>query len=40
MRCVIARFPFDFTKGDVLESMKRFKPEEVIGSSVIVGRRT
>ncbi|MET7695347.1 SCO5918 family protein [Streptomyces sp. NPDC005483] len=40
MRCVIARFPFDLTKGGVLESMKGVKPEEVLGASVIVGRRT
>ena len=29
MRCVIARFPFEFTKGGVLESMKGVKPEPV-----------
>ncbi|KPI33689.1 hypothetical protein OV450_6397 [Actinobacteria bacterium OV450] len=40
MRCVIARFPFDLTKAGVLESMKGVKPEEVIGESVIIGRRT
>lgn len=40
MRCVIARFPFDLTKSGVLESMKGVKPEEVIGASVIIGRRT
>ncbi|MDQ0681179.1 hypothetical protein QF032_000173 [Streptomyces achromogenes] len=40
MRCVIARFPFDLTKSGVLESMKGVKPEEVLGTSVIVGRRT
>ncbi|MGW0600187.1 SCO5918 family protein [Streptomyces sp. NPDC002776] len=39
MRCVIARFPFDLTKGGVLESMKGIKPEPVTGESVIVGRR-
>lgn len=40
MRCVIARFPFDLTKSGVLESMKGIKPEQVIGESVIIGRRT
>lgn len=40
MRCVIARFPFDLTKSGVLESMKGVKPEEAVGASVIVGRRT
>src|SRR5689334_10314200 len=40
MRCIIARFPFELTKSGVLESMKGVKPEEVIGASVIVGRRT
>ncbi len=39
MRCVIARFPFDLTKGGVLESMKGVKPEPVTGESVIIGRR-
>ncbi|MFJ8661242.1 SCO5918 family protein [Streptomyces sp. NPDC093795] len=40
MRCVIARFPFDLTKNGVLDSMKGVKPEEVVGDSVIIGRRT
>ncbi|WP_406507926.1 SCO5918 family protein [Streptomyces sp. NBC_00212] len=40
MRCVIARFPFDLTKSDVLESMKGIKPEQVAGESVTIGRRT
>ncbi|CAM5664748.1 hypothetical protein SAVIM338S_06869 [Streptomyces avidinii] len=39
MRVVIARFPFDLTKSGVLESMKGIKPEEVVGESVIIGRR-
>jgi hypothetical protein len=39
MRCVIARFPFELTKGGVLESMKGVKPEPVTGDSVIIGRR-
>ncbi|WP_030563507.1 SCO5918 family protein [Streptomyces aureocirculatus] len=39
MRCVIARFPFDLTKSDVLETMKGVKPEPVTGDSVIIGRR-
>ncbi|MEU2728886.1 SCO5918 family protein [Streptomyces griseoviridis] len=40
MRCVIARFPFDLTKSGVLEIMKGVKPEQVVGESVIIGRRT
>lgn len=40
MRCVIARFPFDLTKSGVLDSMKGVRPEEVVGESVIIGRRT
>ncbi|AYV25350.1 hypothetical protein HET69_11865 [Streptomyces sp. CJ_13] len=40
MRCVIARFPFELTRSGVLESMKGVKPEQVIGESVIIGRRT
>ena len=40
MRCVIARFPFDLTKSGVLETMRGIKPEQVIGESVIIGRRT
>ncbi|MFE0808538.1 SCO5918 family protein [Streptomyces sp. NPDC058848] len=39
MRCVIARFPFELTKGGVLEAMKDVKPEPVTGDSVIIGRR-
>ncbi|MEU0375437.1 SCO5918 family protein [Streptomyces sp. NPDC006283] len=39
MRCVIARFPFDFVKADVLQSMKGIKPEPITGESVIIGRR-
>ncbi|WP_431965091.1 SCO5918 family protein [Actinacidiphila sp. bgisy160] len=39
MRCVIARFPFELTKGGVLESMKGIKPEPVTGASLIIGRR-
>ncbi|MEU6994971.1 SCO5918 family protein [Streptomyces sp. NPDC046465] len=40
MRCVIARFPFDLTKSGVLESMKGIKPEQALGETVIIGRRT
>jgi hypothetical protein len=40
MRCVIARFPFDLFKSEVLEAMKGIKPEPVVGESVIIGRRT
>ncbi|WP_394437228.1 SCO5918 family protein [Streptomyces sp. SGAir0957] len=39
MRCVIARFPFDFTKDGVLETMKGLKPEPDTGESVTIGRR-
>jgi hypothetical protein len=39
MRCVIARFPFELTKGGVLESLKGVKPEPVTSDSVIIGRR-
>jgi hypothetical protein len=39
MRCVIARFPFELTKGGVLESLKGVKPEPVTSESVIIGRR-
>ncbi|OEJ37461.1 hypothetical protein AR457_32420 [Streptomyces agglomeratus] len=39
MRCVIARFPFDLVKTEVLAAMKGIKPEPVVGESVIVGRR-
>ncbi|MFF1410738.1 SCO5918 family protein, partial [Streptomyces sp. NPDC058289] len=33
------RFPFELTKSGVLESMKGIKPEEIVGDSVIIGRR-
>ena len=39
MRCVIARYPFDLTKGGVLASMKGVTPEAVTGESVTIGRR-
>jgi hypothetical protein len=40
MRCVIARFAFDFLKSDVQESMKGIKPEPATGECVIIDRRT
>jgi hypothetical protein len=40
MRCVIARFAFDFLKTDVQQSMQGIRPEPVAGESVIIGRRT
>ena len=40
MRCVIARYPFDLTKGEVEQSMAGVKPETVIGVAVTIGRRT
>ncbi|MGA5894707.1 SCO5918 family protein [Streptomyces venetus] len=39
MRCVIARYPFDLTRSDVLASMKGVTPEIVTGESVTIGRR-
>ncbi|MFE0799575.1 SCO5918 family protein [Streptomyces sp. NPDC058812] len=39
MRCVIARYPFDLTKGGVLDSMKGVTPETITGESVTIGRR-
>ncbi|MEU2925660.1 SCO5918 family protein [Streptomyces sp. NPDC007251] len=39
MRCVIARFPFDLTKGEVEQSMSGVAPEPVTGVSVTIGRR-
>ncbi|WP_121748140.1 SCO5918 family protein [Streptomyces sp. E2N166] len=39
MRCVIARYPFDLTKGGVLDSMKGITPETITGESVTIGRR-
>ncbi|WP_328770111.1 SCO5918 family protein [Streptomyces sp. NBC_00286] len=39
MRCVIARFPFEFTKQEVVDSMKGIKPEAITGESVLIGRR-
>jgi hypothetical protein len=39
MRCVIARYPFDFTKSEVEQSMAGIKPEAVTGVSVTIRRR-
>ncbi|WP_447039573.1 SCO5918 family protein [Streptomyces sp. DSM 118878] len=39
MRCVIARFPFDFFKSDVEQAMKGVKPEAITAESVLIGRR-
>ncbi|MFE7766603.1 SCO5918 family protein [Streptomyces sp. NPDC057438] len=39
MRCVIARYPFELTKGGVLASMAGVNPEVVTGESVTIGRR-
>ncbi|MFG3285517.1 SCO5918 family protein [Streptomyces sp. NPDC048111] len=39
MRCVIARFPFDLSKSQVVAAMKGVKPEPVVGESVLIGRR-
>ncbi|WP_436738136.1 SCO5918 family protein [Streptomyces sp. BBFR102] len=38
MRCVIARFPFDLVKSEVVAKMKGVKPEPVTGEYVIIGR--
>lgn len=40
MRCIIAGFPFDLMKSEVLHKMQGVKPEPVIGESVIISRRT
>ncbi|GAA2256409.1 hypothetical protein GCM10010145_25840 [Streptomyces ruber] len=40
MRCVIAGFPFDLTKGQVEQSMGGVRPEPVTGMSVTICRRT
>ncbi|MCQ8774618.1 SCO5918 family protein [Streptomyces telluris] len=40
MRCVIARFPFDFVKSEVEQMMKGIAPEPVDGACVVIGRRT
>jgi hypothetical protein len=40
MRCVIARFPFNLIKSEVLEAMKDITPEPVTCESVIIGRHT
>lgn len=39
MRCVIARYPFELTKNEVLALMKGITPELVAGESVTIGRR-
>ncbi|GGR83326.1 hypothetical protein GCM10010252_22550 [Streptomyces aureoverticillatus] len=41
MRCVIARFPFDLSKSEVLATMKNVDPEPLTGGEyVIIGRRS
>ncbi|EPH42993.1 SCO5918 family protein [Streptomyces aurantiacus] len=41
MRCVIARFPFDLSKSEVLATMKNIDPEPLSGGEyVIIGRRS
>ncbi|MER8002669.1 MULTISPECIES: SCO5918 family protein [unclassified Streptomyces] len=39
MRCVIARYPFDLTKGGVEAAMAGVKPELITAESVTIGRR-
>ncbi|MFD8210118.1 SCO5918 family protein [Streptomyces sp. NPDC059695] len=39
MRVIIARFPFDLTKADVMASMSGVKPEQAVGDFVTIGRR-
>ncbi|MHB9860554.1 SCO5918 family protein [Streptomyces sp. YIM S03343] len=39
MRCVIARYPFDLTKGEVEQAMSGITPEAVTGVSATIGRR-
>ncbi|CAL9459635.1 SCO5918 family protein [Streptomyces thermolilacinus] len=40
MRCVIARFPFDFVASEVEALMANVKPEPATGPCVVIGRRT
>ncbi|MET9799641.1 SCO5918 family protein [Streptomyces sp. NPDC006368] len=40
MRCVIARFPFDFVMSEVQDLMSGIRPEPAIGPCVVIGRRT
>ncbi|MCZ4121853.1 SCO5918 family protein [Streptomyces sp. H39-S7] len=40
MRCIIAGFPFDLMKSEVLDKMQGVKPEPVTGECVIISRRT
>ncbi|CAL9297171.1 MULTISPECIES: SCO5918 family protein [unclassified Streptomyces] len=40
MRCVIARFPFDFVTSEVEALMANVKPEPAVGPCAVIGRRT
>ncbi len=40
MRCVIARFPFDFTASEVEALLAKVKPEPAKGPCAVIGRHT
>ncbi|MFJ8696402.1 SCO5918 family protein [Streptomyces roseolilacinus] len=40
MRCVIARFPFDFVTSEVEALMANVRPEPAVGPCAVIGRRT
>ncbi|MFJ5260796.1 SCO5918 family protein [Streptomyces sp. NPDC088387] len=40
MRCVIARYPFDLSKGEVEMSMEKVEPEAATGACVVIGGKT
>ncbi|WP_149182270.1 SCO5918 family protein [Streptomyces sp. TRM49041] len=40
MRCVIARFPFDFVMSEVEGLMSGVRPEPAVGPCAVIGRRT
>ncbi|URM90550.1 SCO5918 family protein [Streptomyces sp. MRC013] len=40
MRCVIARFPFDFVTSEVEALMADVRPEPAVGPCAVIGRRT
>ncbi|WP_374986682.1 SCO5918 family protein [Streptomyces fradiae] len=40
MRCVIARFPFDFTASEVEALLAKVKPEPAEGPCAVIGRHT
>ncbi|WP_175410517.1 SCO5918 family protein [Streptomyces sp. TRM64462] len=40
MRCVIARFPFDFVASEVEAMMSGVRAEPAVGPCAVIGRRT